>query len=220
MRKRFKKRWFTRIDSCLHYLTDGVNRRAVSVCTYFHLWEIPYNALRALCTGVLIIFVFVSLRLIILFPLFVSFLSDCFPNFCGKASLSNFCSILSFLVKTEVCLQSVPPLPFSKQSADTTYALSVVPSVLTLLQNISKHNQLTNLNKKIRFELFSTYFCHRVGMLLWVEVHYVFSGIRRFVAEWDVQNNRHTFSGDEREESLLRPDSAVLLRCRANTFML
>jgi len=96
-------------------------------------------------------------------------------------------------------------------SADTAGSLSFVPSVLKLLFSISKHNQLTNLEKRKVFELFWTYFRYSVGMLLWVEVHYVFSGIQRFWAEWDVQNNRRNFSGEVREKSLLlRPDIALL----------
>jgi len=39
-------------------------------------------------------------------------------------------------------------------SADTAGSLSFVPSVLKLLFSISKHNQLTNLEKRKVFELF------------------------------------------------------------------
>jgi hypothetical protein len=167
MRKQLKKkRWCTRVTSCLHYLTDGVTRQTVSIYTYFHLREIPYDVLRALCTGVLSIIVFVSLRLIILCSLCVFSLSHCVPTFCAKASRSNFCSLLSFVVKTEVFPTICSSTTNLEASADTADSLSCVPSVLRLLQNISKHNQLTNLKKKIRFELFSTYFRHRVRMLL------------------------------------------------------
>jgi len=87
--------------------------------------------------------------------LFVFFLSDCFPNFCGKASRSNFCSILSFLVKTEFCLQSVPPLPFSKH-LQTPHIHSVLSPVfwrycrtfpnITNLQTWTKNSVWTFLN--------------------------------------------------------------------------
>jgi hypothetical protein len=156
MRKRLKKkRWCTRVASCLNYLTDGINLQAVSFYTYFHLREIPYNVLRALCTGVLSIFVFVPFRLIILCSLFVSFLSDCFPDFCGIASPSNFYSILSSLVKTEVYLQSVPPTPFSKH-LQTPHIHSVLSPVfwrycwtfpnITNLQTWTKNSVWTYLN--------------------------------------------------------------------------
>ena len=132
--------------SCLHYLTNGVSRQKGF---YSQLREITYDVLRALCTGVLSIFVFVSLRLMIPCSLFVSFLSDCFLTFCGKASQSNFCSLLSFLVMTEVFPTVCSPTTNLEASADTADSLSFVPRVLILLQHISKHNQLTDLKKKI-----------------------------------------------------------------------
>lgn len=87
--------------------------------------------------------------LIILFSLFAFLLSHCAPTFCGKASRSNFCSLLSFLVKTKdfptVCSSTMN----LEASTDTASSLGIVPSVLKLLLNISKHNQLSNMKKKI-----------------------------------------------------------------------
>jgi hypothetical protein len=165
----------------------------------------------ALCTGILIIFAFVSLRLIVLCSLFFLFLSHCFPTFCGKASRSNFFSLLSFLVKTEVFLQSVPPLPISKHLQTPQIYSVLSPVFWNYCRTFPNITNLQTWEEKNRFQLFSTYFRRGVCMFLWVGVHYEFSGIQRFGAEWDVHNNRHTFSGDEREKSLrLHPDSAVL----------
>jgi hypothetical protein len=129
--------------------------KTVWVYTYVHLREIPYDLLRALCTGVLSIFVFISLCLIILCSLFVFFLSHCVPTFCGKANWSNFCSLLSFLVKTEVFLQSVPQLPISKH-LQTPQIHSILSSVfwnycrtfpnITNLQTKKKKSVWTFLN--------------------------------------------------------------------------
>jgi hypothetical protein len=115
-----------------------------------------------------------------------------------------------------VCLSTT----YLEPSADTGDSLSFVPSVLKFLQNISKCNQLTNLNIKIGLS-----FSERIFVMVSVcycELKFITYSVefRRFGAEWDVQNNRHTFSVDAREKPSSPPWHCSTLRCRANTFML